>query len=258
MKYVILAYVLLFCVLGKAQDNTRTSISKEKIVIGKIMLIPFEPKLYMSEIDKKVNEQTKWNFNQIRENFRHQLNEQLKLKLQTLAPVVSFYSDSVKMWKDLEYIYTSTSLSFDPIKKPSSAAISAQREKGIKNGQVVVEMNDEEKFMNVTISNTELLPYLHKKYKTDYFVFVNELDIKNDADSYNVATNTYQRHIAVHYTIIDKTGKLITAGAATSTFSSQENNPKKIVNKNFSLIAAYIVTKFSYVINPVSPVKTGK
>lgn len=258
MKYGILTYLLLFGGLLKAQDNTRTSTAKEKTAIGKIMLVPFEPKLYMSEIDKKVNEQTKWNFNQIRENFRHQLNDQLKLKLQTLAPVVSFYSDSLKMWKDLEYIYTSTRLSFDPINKPSSATTSIQRSNGIKNGQIVVEMNDDEKFMNVTIGNIELLPYLHKKYKTDYFVFVNELDIKNDVNSFNIATNTYQRQVVVHYTIMNMAGKLITAGVATSTFSSQENNPKKISNKNFSPIAAYITAKFSYVINPALPVKEGK
>lgn len=258
MKYGILTYLLLFCVLSKAQDNTRTSTSNEKTPIGKIMLIPFEPKLYMSEIDKKVNEQTKWSFNQIRENFRHQLDEELKHKLQTLAPVVSFYSDSLKMWKDLEYIYTSTRLSFDPISKPSSGVNAVPREKGIKNGQIVVEMNDDEKFMNVTISSTELLIYLHKKYKTDYFVFVNELDLKNDPNSYNIATNSYQRQVVVHYTIIDKAGKLITAGAATSTFSSQENNPKKIVNKMFSPIAAYIAAKFSAVINPAVSVKSGK
>src|ERR1035437_7182232 len=100
----------------------------------------------MSEIDQKVNQQTKWNFNQIRENFRHQLDGQLKLKMQSLAPVVSFYSDSTKMAKDLEYIYLSSNGSYDLISQPSSATAPIKKQEGIKNGQVAVEINNDAKF----------------------------------------------------------------------------------------------------------------
>jgi hypothetical protein len=233
-----------------AQDGTRNTVKTSPLITGKIMLIPFEPKLYMSEIDKKVNEQTNWNFNQIRENFRHQLDEQLQLKLKRYSSCVSFYADSSRMAKDLQYIYTSTHLAFDPLNKPSSSASKASKTSGIKDGQLAVEMSTEKKFTNILLSNNELLPYLNKKYKADYFIFINQLDIKNDRDSYNITTNTFLRKVDVHYTILDKTGKLIIAGLASSGFSSKENNPKKIVAQSFSPVATYIVTKFTAVINP--------
>jgi len=94
--------------------------------------------------------------------------------------------------------------------------------------------------MNTKISEPKLLNYLTTKYKTDYFVFINQLDIKNNMDSYDLVTDTYQREITVHYSILDKTGKNLSAGVATSTFSSKENEPKKIVADSFSPIASYI------------------
>ena len=49
----------------------------------------------------------------------------------------------------------------------------------------------------------------------------------------------------------DKTGKTITAGIATSRFSSKENNPKKIIAQCFSPTAAYISAKFSAIVKPI-------
>ena len=222
------------------------------------MVVPFEPKLYMSEIDKKINEQTKWDFNHIREYFRHQLDVQLQQKFKKYASVISFYSDSVKMHKDLNYLYDNTNLSFDPIDKPRASHSPAEKSTGIKNGQVTVEMSDEKKFTNIVIQDAKALLYLNKKYTADYFVFINQLDIKNDANTYDIHTDSYLRKVDVHYTILDKSGKLITAGMATSSFSSNENNPKKIVGQSFSPIATFISAKFNAVTNPTSIPKKNK
>ncbi|HET6226811.1 MAG TPA: hypothetical protein VFF27_11070 [Bacteroidia bacterium] len=249
--------LLLISVSVNAQDKTRST-GTENNPIGKIMVVPFEPKLYMSEIDKKVNDQTKWSFNQIRENFRHQLDVQLQQKFKPYSSVISFYSDSAKMAKDLEYLYGSTHLVFDPVNNPTaSATASSAPTRAIKNGQVEVEMNDDKKFTNLLIENKEALPYFTKKYHTEYFVFINQLDIKNDASTYNITTDSYQRKVDIHYTIFDKNGKLIVAGIASSTFSSKENNPKKIVSLSFAPAANYIAGKFIAAVRP-APVTPKK
>lgn len=250
IKLIILIPFLLFVFFSSAQEGTRVSQNIPTNAIGKIMLIPFEPKLYMSDIDRKINQQTKWPFEQIRENFRHQLEAQLKLKLQSIAPVVSFYSDSIKTWKDLLYIYKSTSLDYALIPEQNAPKTTPVKKSGIKNGQIEVEINTDKKFMNLKIDDSKLLGYLNKKYRTDYFVFINQLDIKNEADSYDITTDTYQRDVVVHYSIFDKTGKNILAGIATSRFNSKENDPAKIVSHYFSPIATNIAAKFTAVINP--------
>jgi hypothetical protein len=257
MKHFLTFVILFFSIVASAQEGTRSTDEKRLEAQGKIMLVPFEPKLYMSEIDLKINQQTKWGFEQIRENFRHQLDAQLKLKFQNTQPVISFYSDSAKMAKDLEYIYKSSNISYDLVDNKKAAKNAAANKPGIKNGQIVVEVNDDKKFMNTKIANNEVLPYLSKKYNTDYFVFVNELDIKKDLSTYDNVSDTYQREIVVHYTILDKSGKSIVAGISTSRFSSTVNDPKKITSLYFSQAAATIADKLELIIHP--PVKeTGK
>jgi hypothetical protein len=240
-KNILFLFFFLVTVLSFAQEGTR--MPSGAIPNGKIMLIPFEPKLYMSEMDMKINQQTNWNFQQIRENFRHQLDTQLKLKLKSIAPVVSFYSDSIQMATDLATIYKSTNLSYDLVE--ASTTPPPTKQKGITNGQITAEVNNDKKFMNTKLNDTKLLPYLNKKYKSEYFVFINQLDIKKDIDSYDPATDLYQREITVHYTIIDKSGKTISAGITTSRFSSKENDPKKIASSNFSSIGTYLTSILS-------------
>jgi hypothetical protein len=247
--YNIVFFLIAFS--GIAQEGVKTPVANKKEITGKFMIVPFEPKMYMSEFDQKFNEQTKWNFNQIREYFRHQLDNQLKLKFQSIqSPVVSFYNDSIKTTKDLDYIYKSTTISFDLLDKPTAPTEENKKQTGIKNGQIVVEVSNDKKFTNVKTSNNELIPYLNKKYKSEYFIFINELDFKSLPDSYNAANDTYQREVVVHYTIIDKNSKLITAGAATAKFTSKDNHPKKIAALVFPAIASYIATKFTEAVGP--------
>lgn len=249
-KYFFLLIFVSSSAISFAQEGTRNTETPGKTVSGKICLVPFEPKLYMSEIDKKINEQTKWNWETIRENFRYQLDAQLKLKLQSTYSVLSFYADSAKMSKDLDYVYNSTGLSYDPVGKPTEAKTESKTKTGISNGQITVEQNSDKKFMNTKLTNVEVLSYLNKKYSSEYFVFINQLDIKNDMNSYDINTDTYQREITVHYSILDITGKTINAGIATSRFSSKENNPKKIISLCFSPIATYIAAKYTAIVNP--------
>ena len=249
-KYFFILVFIASSATSFAQEGTRTNETAGKTLTGKICLVPFEPKLYMSEIDQKINQATKWDWETIREYFRHQLDAQLKLKLQSTFPVLTFYADSAKMAKDLDFTYNSTGLSYDLVSKPTDAKAPKTTKTGISNGQITVEQNSDKKFMNTKLTNAEVIAYLNKKYLIDYFVFVNQLYIKNDLNSYDIATDSYQREVTVHYSILDATGKTINAGVATSRFSSMENNPKKIVALCFSPIATYIAAKFTATVNP--------
>lgn len=254
IKYIFPAFLLFLSVHVVAQESVRTAAKKE--ITGEIMIVPFEPQMYMGDIGEKIYTESKLNFKQLTEYFRHQLDNQLKLKLQSIeSPVVSFYSDSVKTSKDLEYIYQSTTIAFDVLDKPTAPTVQSKKQQGIKNGQLAVEASNDKKFTTTKFSNAELIPYLSKKYKSEYFVLINELDIKTVTESYDIASDTYQREVTVHYTVVNSLSKLVTAGAATYRFSSKVNDPKKIVNQTFSPIASYIAAKLEAVIKPkpVSP-----
>lgn len=256
-KYFHFFLILLLPAMLRAQAGVRSGGTKKELS-GTVMVVPFEPKLYMGEIDQRIGEQTKWTFDQMREYFRHQLDRQLSQKLQAVsAPVFNFYIDSAKTSGDLEFIYKSTTISFDLPDHPTSPTVGNKAQSGIKNGQVAVEMSSDKKFTNIKLNNPELIPFLSKKYKSHYFVFINELDLKAVPDSYDLASNSSQREVTVHYTILNEASGLISAGAATARFSSKINDPKKIVSLTFPPIAAYIAGKLDAVVHP-KPAATPK
>lgn len=222
---------------------------------GKILLIPFDPKLYMSEVDKKIGTENKLTFNQLRAMFRSGLDYKIATELKAAGATYSLLTDSVKNKNDIKLVYESIGYDYDkpnPDGAVTKTPVQKKEDPKIKNGQLVVEMNDEQRFMNTKIINKDLLTYLNGKYKSDVFVFINQLDIKKDPESYDITTDTYKRDVIVHYTVFDKTGKRINAGIATSSFSSTVNDPKTIINTAFTDIAKTITARVTKLVAPAT------
>lgn len=219
----------------------------EKKDTRKVLVIPFEPKLYMSEIDQHVNKETKLNFGQIRSAFRSGLDYSIVTEFKKKYSVVSLMSDTSRSIKDQYYIYSSIAYKYE-VAADSSGKIApdntANKPK-TQNGQLTVATNDQKKFMNTRITNPNLLETLHKKYGTELFVFINQLDLKNDIDNTGrVGAGNYERIAGVHYSIYDLSGKLLNSGLAIKRFPATTNNPNKIVNSYFSGIAETILENY--------------
>ena len=248
-KYKLL--ILLCFVLGvstiHAQDKTIGSGNKpaEKDVVSKhkIMLIPFENRMYLSEIDFMINKETKLNAKQIKATMRDGLNEQFYKKLKPKMPVVDLLDDTVKTKKDLENIYQY--LSYQYVKVPNQEnykpPVKDKEEKTINNGQLVVESNSDARFMNAKLKNATLVPYLGGKYKTDLFLFINELDIKTLNVTPGDINSTSTRKIILHYTVYTLDAKEINSGIAEVNLPSNVNNPTKIINTYFAQLADIVV-----------------
>lgn len=230
-----------------SQSSTRgnelaVETNKEIAAKHKVMLIPFEPRLFMCEIGKNIAKETNMSFDQITQTFRSGLEFSLLTQVKPTFSTISLLADSSLSYKDLSYIYESTGYSYDIIpdsvvkKNGSKNKVKEDVKKpAIQNGQIMVEANEDQRFMNTKISNKELLTYLNKKYETDIFLFVNQLDIKNvPAITFDINSNGFDREITIHYTVLDKTGNTLNCGVSTSRFSSQLNDPKKIIANNIS------------------------
>ena len=222
----------------------------------KILLIPFELKMYLSEIDKKVGESNKMNFNQVRNTFRKGLDKKLGVSLASHYSTYSMLSDSAASDKDLSLIHQSISYSYTPV--PGQEKKEEKKKLKTEKGHLNIESGSEKRFMSTVINNPKLLSYLDKKYHVDVFLFINELDIKNDPDSYDAVTDTYQREIAVHYTAFDNTGKQLCSNIASIRFSSLENDPKKIINAYFSVLARTIQVQLVNALTVPNPINLKK
>ena len=260
-KIIVCLFTLLSIVTISAQNNT-TGTSDEPLVKSKasVLLIPFESKMYISDIDRNLARDQQMNFQEIKAKFRANLDREIFLALKKYYNPFSFYSVSQKEARaELGYIYNSIGYKYEVVpedvivkkenvgtkllgkfkkKKKEGEYIDA----GVQDGQVVSQVDNREKYMKTTLVNAKLLPSLNSKFNALYYVFINQLDIKRGADMcYAASDEGYKREIKVHYTIFDNLGTEVSSGAIKSRFSSNENDINKIIKVQFPLIAERIV-----------------
>lgn len=246
-----IACILILAVIPAAGQNTTIS-KKEKTgreagAKHKVMLVPFEPKLYLSEIDHHINAETGLTPRQIKYRFRDGLNEQLfKAFRSNQFNALDLMEDTIRYKKDTEGIYQY--LAYDYLKVPDQENYQAPKRekeaKKIEKGQINVETNSEGRFMHTRVTDARVVPLLYAKYKTDIFVFINQLDIKASGPvNSSLAGLNPKRKIVVHYTVYTHNAREINSGVAEEEFDPALNNPKKIIDKHFSKIASTIVQR---------------
>ena len=264
-------FAFIFCLLpffSFSQNTTFSPDEKKKEVVKpevkdnrKILVIPFEPKLYMSEIDHNVNKETKMNQAQIRHAFRSGLDFMVVAEFRKKFNVTSLMNDTSAFTKEQQYIYQSIGYKYDlvPASDGKTQKDNTADKPKIQNGQLTVATNDQKKFMNTKITNPTLLLTLNKKYGSEIFIFINQLDLKLDIDnSGKTASGSSERIIGVHYSIYDLQGNLLAAGLATKNFPSNTNDPRKIVNGYFNSIAQTILNNYIAAITPKTEKDKGE
>jgi hypothetical protein len=248
-------FAFLFIVLSpftlvlNAQVKTDTS----KIPNYRILFIPFEPNMFMSEIGKAVNASTKMSYKDITESFRENLDAALRNAFKVHNTSVSLLLNKKKPDTTLRYIYNSIGYKFDLIPGKDSGETheefdpKAQQTHFIHNGQLDVPIDYSTRFMNVNVVNPHLLSSLNKKYGATIFIFVNELDIRNVANTpgEDLTASNFRRQVTVQYSILNMHNQYITDGILTAYFPANVNNPPVIGEKYFSIIGNEMLESFN-------------
>jgi hypothetical protein len=223
-----LVVFVLFCAHLSAQapyPKTPPAAPKPITPKKKVLFIPFEPKMYMSDIDHNINRETKMNFNEIRESFRKGLDKELTLQFKQSFSSVSLLRDTAKTNKDLQFILHSVTYKYTPTKGPEKVATPAN----ISKGQLTAQNgDDEEKYMRTIVNQPGLFAAMNKKYGTELFIFISEIDFKGAS-----AEGSPDREVDIHYSIYDKDGKFIYGNLAKAKFAKDMNQPKEIITKIF-------------------------
>lgn len=260
-KIASIVFALIFCLSAYAQNTTTGNNEGSGLTHqSSVLIVPFESKMYFSDIDRDISQKTELNFHEIKAKFRAALDQNIYIALKKYHKPLSFYSiEPMEAKKELAYIYNSIGYKYEVV--PEEEVVKKETtgkkllgkfkkkkkeeeytEAGIKNGQVVSQVDNREKYMKTAISNEKLLPNLDSQYKASYYIFVNQLDIKRAADTRYLATDeAYKREIKVHYTIFDAKGKEVSSGAIKSRFPSGQNDIDKIIKDQFPLIAERMV-----------------
>ena len=219
------------------------------------MIIPFEPKLYMSEIDHKINSETKLSQKEIKEAYRKGINAELARALKQKYEVLDLLKDTAKYKKDIQNIYRNITFNFEKIPDQNNykAPIEEKGKKNetIKNGQILVETNTDARFMNTKVISPKLIPELYAKYKTDLFVFINQLDVFSGEVTASGIGNTADRKLTLHYTVFTVDAKEINSGICSIKFPVDVNTPAKITSGYVSKIATEITRRIALALSKI-------
>lgn len=285
MKAFIASVVLLFAFGAVAQDYTlhvdeSGQIIRDTFFFGpeksKLMIIPFEPRLYRSHIDRQVGEYDGLNFQEIRGYFRLGLDNALSLATKDEYDLVRMHADNADINRDLDYIYKSVGYQYRTMPKPPEPPkkglakfgdkINKEVQKQVKkleepeptpgarieNGQVVSVPHKEERFMAISLINQDMFNYLTEKYGTGLYLFITQLDMMNapDQDYTAFGSDNYEREIKIHFCIMTSDKKEVYAGAVKRRFSSRTNSIKKIIVENFPPMAEQIKMYLPLILSP--------
>ena len=278
MHRVITVVYLLFFLGFNAQENTfqkKGNVKSDQEIYAegraeysKVLIIPFEPKMYISSADKEIASRTKLTHQEIRENMRYGISNQMRHAVgKGMKSVSLLHIDTGAVGRDLGYIYNSIGYKYKPL-PAEDVARNKQNEEDLKpvnklkgsfnklikhdnlapkessgdtriiNGQIHSTVSYGEKFMNTSIHNPSLLKVLSAKYQADVFLFINELNIEAAAPASRsgLSALSYKRKVKVHYTIFNKDGKELHGGAAIVYMPSTTNDMNKIINNYFPIL----------------------
>jgi hypothetical protein len=125
-------------------------------------------------------------------------------------------------------------------KKPSKE----EADGNIMNGQIITRNKQvETKYMNISIEDPNLLPYLNFNYGTDLYLFITQIEIKKHfTDQVALSYNTYARQIIVNYALFDVKGVQLAGDVIDIVYPSATNDIEEIIRNSFPDIAKKIAS----------------
>jgi hypothetical protein len=229
---------------------------------NKILIIPFENKMYASAVDNEIAEYNGMNYIDVKEELKKGISSQILLKISNKTPAISMVHHKDSVSEVLNYIYNNIGLKYEKVKTkdtvqtpPSKTELikdklkkfvvqtnqhheKAKYDRGkIKNGEIYTSNYSAERFMNVIIQNPNLLEKLNNKYKTNYYIFINEFHIGR---AYPSKENRYltNRKISTHYTVFNQRGRELDAGLIKVEMPGDVFGIQKIEHEYLSVIAS--------------------
>lgn len=231
-----------------AQDRTfGKQRSVNAVEDATIVLVPYEHKMYISDVTRELCEKNELPVSEVRRILREGLSQIVATELSKYATVIDLLNegeeeklrDVNEFHAALDYDYIAVPIP-DSLKQRKELKSQIGRGTYIEQGEIRSYYDGKERFMDAVIQDKKLIPYWKKRYQPDYVVFLNELDIRVRRDGPPMPGEQRERQIKVHYSIFDGKGKKVNASAVMLNYPYGESNIFDIVRTYFRSIAGSI------------------
>lgn len=246
---------LLFSSLSAQHSTLRFTDSPIDLNQQSLLLIPFEGKMFLSEINRELATENGLNSQEILQRFTSAVDQAILYTFQNRCDVSSFYSlDEEEAASDLSYVFDNLHLEYELVSKTEEKSkLEKAKEKlkkkqddsydrgGIQGGELVTTKDDRERYMKAVVEDNKMLDSMHFKFNNKFFLFVNQLEIRNIyEDAVSMQQGGYDREIKWHYTLYHKNGEVLSTGVSRATFPSTLNDINQIIKGYFPTLAQNI------------------
>ncbi len=207
------------------------------------MIIPYNPYMYFSDADEEIAQASNKTPEEVRRMFRYGIAYDVSVRVLSEYDIKNLlYDTSRAVQRDLELIYKN--ISYVKRKSPRKDRDKAdQKPDDIQSGETpIVQSLHVDEYIAVDAPKG-LLQYLHERYGTDLFVFINQFNLVTKYKHCSDRTiKNFTREIVVHFSIYDKDGNYLYGDAVKVLFNRRTNHIDQIILHNFPVIADYIAS----------------
>jgi hypothetical protein len=227
----------------------------DTLKVHKVLLIPYDPRYYLSDADRDILEQSQMEAVKFRSMFRHSVDRHVQRAIRGSYECISLLNDTADILEEtLNGIMGQTGYKYEkaiPITpKPQDGdktytktkSTNPKEHEDSKIASSYIPVKSDAMYMQAVLSKpSKLFDSLYERHQADIFVFLTQFEIKTNYNScMDIAQKIYRREVMLHFTIYDRQGKLIAGSYATSFFPSNSNNANKIAGDCFPELAGYI------------------
>lgn len=249
---------LLLLSFGVNAQHSTLRFSDQPLTLNNqsLLLVPFESRMFLSDVNRELSQTNDLSAQEIVNRFTSAVDQSILYTFQKRCEVSSFYLlDDKEAESDLSYIYSKIKLEYElveeagdkkglkKLKSKFKKEDNSYQRGRIEGGQVITKRDDRERYMKAVVKDQHMLDSMHYKFDNKYFLFVNELDIKNIYEgAHQMAQMDYNREIKLHYTLYQKDGEILSTGVSRTTFPAQLNDINTIIRDYFPILAQQIYT----------------
>jgi len=222
----------------------------------KVMLIPYDPRYYLSDADRDIAEQSKTDPTKFRSDFRHSIDRNVQRAIRGSYECISLLNDTADDLETTMYRVlgltgykmepaipiTPKPLNNEDVPVKTKSSNNTKEHEDSKTASQYIPVKANAMYMNAVVKRPQdLFKELYEQYQADIFVFITQMEIKTNYSScMDIANKIYRREVMLHFTIYNKEGRLLAGSYATSFFPSNSNNSNKIIGDCFPELARYV------------------
>lgn len=259
------------CASAFSQEQLDFSTNKTKS--KKILLVPFDPYIYFNDATEIMAKRDKLTHDQLMNYFREEFNRQLYNSLMDSCVITDFIVRSAASTRETEddlsalYSIISYKLEFAMQNRPEDNDVKQKKSKRkekqeeerrkeelyqaktrIENGELVGKKQPvSDKYLHIVFHQPEVLEEIAKKRNIDYFLFINQFEIKGDYNSpYISGDPNATRTLKVHFSLFDSYGELVHGGFGENKIPFYLDDKKEVVNTYFPEVIRQIIRNIDF------------